>query len=118
MDGLYEVVSVDEAVVYRDGSITKRILFKEPQATAFVLNFQPGQALPPHTHDRSLLILQPLRGSGVLTVGDKAETIGPGQIARVDGDAVMSLACRGDEPLSVLVILAPTPADPRYTQPV
>lgn len=117
MDGPLETVSIDEAVVYRAESITKRILFKEPQASAFVLNFTPGQALPPHTHADSLLILQPLRGSGVLTVGERKETIGPGQLARVEGGATMSLACQGDEPLSVLVILAPTPADPRFTQP-
>lgn len=118
MDGTHASVSIQEAIVYRDESITKRILFKEPQASSFVLNFKPGQAVPPHQHAGSLVILQPLAGTGRLTVEGDEQIIRPGDLVRVSGQATLSIACEGQEPLSVLVTLAPTPADERYTQPV
>ena len=56
---------------YSDKQFIKRDVFKEGGSKAFVLNFQPGQELPVHTHPESSVHLLVLKGKGTFTINNE-----------------------------------------------
>lgn len=103
-----KIVNIKDKLVYSQEKLTKRILFNESNKVLnFVLNFKPGQGVPPHQHDDSDLIIHVLFGEGELQVDDKVSKVGKGDVFYCKGNEFFSIKNIGDEEMSLFVILAP-----------
>lgn len=91
---------------------TKRMVRESPQALVFVLNFQPGQALPAHSHAESEVVLTVLTGEGEVTVDGRVERVRAGAVVHCEGRETLSATNTGKETLSLLVFLYP--GNPRF----
>jgi quercetin dioxygenase-like cupin family protein len=108
---------ISEKMVYMDNTLTKRILFNEDKVLSFVLNFRPGQGVPPHNHEESDLIVNVLVGEGEMVVDGKSNRVVQGDIIYCVGAEVFSITNNSDKDMSCLVILAPNPS-PVYSKEV
>jgi quercetin dioxygenase-like cupin family protein len=77
-----------------------------------VIRLSAGQALPPHAHGTSELVLYVAEGEARLDTDDGTETLTPGWLARLDGNEELRVANRGTAPVTLLAFLAP-PFPPR-----
>jgi len=109
-----QIEKLAEKIVYMDEKLTKKILFKESRVLNFVLNFRPGQGVPPHNHEQSDLIIHVLVGQGQMGVDGEDYQIIKGDVIHCKGTEVFSLTNTGDEDMSCFVILAPNPS-PMYS---
>lgn len=107
--------NVSEVFDYNEQSLTKRVLFKKDGSVVFVLNFQPGQELPPHKHPGSQVYVLVVRGSGTLTVDGVQTQLELNDAVRCDGDEQFSFQNTGSEPASLFVCLNQIPGD-HYAQ--
>lgn len=112
-----ELEKISEKITYSDEKFTKKILFKENNILSFILNFKPGQGVPPHNHEKSDLIIQVLIGQGEMGVDGKNHKILQGDIIHCKGNEVFSLSNTGYVDMSCLVMLAPNPS-PVYSEEV
>lgn len=113
-----ESINLREKMVYSDKSLTKKIVYRDKDVLAFVLNFKPGQTLPLHNHPGMVTIIQVLQGTAKFTLGDSSRHIGAGQIIVYQQDEKVGLINEGNENLSLYVTLTPGPADERYAAEV
>lgn len=97
---------------------TKRILDNKPEGTLFALNFAPGQALPPHTHEESHLMVHVHSGMGEATVGDQKYEVGPRTILLCEGHELFSIKNTGADVMTLICMLYPTPANPAYAKDI
>lgn len=105
-----KIEKLSEKIVYNEEKFTKRVLFNENRVLNFVLNFKPGQGVPPHNHEQSDLIVQVLVGDGELGVDGNLHKIAQGDVIHCKGTEVFSLKNTGDKDMSCFVILAPNPS--------
>lgn len=105
-----KIEKLSEKIVYMDDKLTKRIVFKEERVLSFILNFRPGQGVPPHNHEESDLIIHVLVGHGKMEVDGISHEIAQGDIIYCKGTEVFSLKNAGDQDMSCFVILAPNPS--------
>ena len=108
---------ISEKIIYSDEKLTKRIIFDESRVLNFVLNFRPGQGVPPHNHEQSDLIIHVLIGQGEMSVDNNMHKITQGDVIHCKGTEVFSLTNTGDKDMSCFVILAPNPS-PMYSKEV
>lgn len=113
-----DTIKLSEKMVYSDKSLTKKIVYRDKDILAFVLNFKPGQALPLHNHPGMVTIIQVLQGTAKFTIGDEAMNAGPGQVIVYQQDEKVGLVNEGEENLSLYVTLTPGPSDDRYAAEV
>lgn len=66
-----QIEKLSEKIVYMNDKLTKKIIFKETRVLNFVLNFRPGQGVPPHNHEQSDLVIHVLVGQGEMSVDEK-----------------------------------------------
>ncbi|HLO03274.1 MAG TPA: cupin domain-containing protein [Symbiobacteriaceae bacterium] len=104
-----ERVHLPEVSVPSTERFTKKVCFNYPQAQVFVLTFSPGQALPPHRHPGSVVVLQVWSGTGLVVTDGQESPIAPGDVLFVTSEEELALRNTGDEPLAVLVTLTPNP---------
>jgi quercetin dioxygenase-like cupin family protein len=100
---------------YQDTSaagFTKRMVRQTPNALVFVLNFEPGQTLPPHNHADSEVVLTVLSGEGQATIDGRAQPLRAGSLLQCDGAETLSVENTGASRLSLLVFLYP--GNPRF----
>ncbi|MBW8350657.1 cupin domain-containing protein [Bacillus sp. IITD106] len=95
-----------EAQTFSDARFTKNVLFSEGKSTAFVLNFFPGQALPPHPHPNAHVYLYVMEGSGICTIDDEKHDITVKDVIHCEDNQVLSIENMGSEQLSIYVVLA------------
>ena len=105
-----QIEKLSEKIVYMEDKLTKKIIFKESRVLSFVLNFRPGQGVPPHNHEESDLIIHVLVGQGEMGVDDKVYQLVQGDVVHCKGTEVFSLMNTGDKDMSSFVILAPNPS--------
>ena len=67
----------------------------------------PGQALPPHTHGASDLMLFAAEGDGTLHVDDDSVAFPRGSLAYYRGSEELRVVNEGTEGLTLLAFLAP-----------
>ena len=79
---------------------------------ARVIRLSPGQALPPHKHGASELMLFVAEGEAVLDVGGAAAPFLKGSLALLTGEEELRVSNGGGEPVTLLAFLAP-PFPPR-----
>ena len=73
----------------------------------FRLNFEPGQSLPPHTHEASEIAVQVLEGEAEMQADGQVERVRAGQMAHCAGSETFSVRNTGASRLSLLVFLYP-----------
>jgi mannose-6-phosphate isomerase-like protein (cupin superfamily) len=71
--------------------------------------FEPGQEHTPHAHAGQDKLYFILEGSGVVTVGDLAETLSAGDAAFAPSGVMHSIHNSGPDRLVVMAVLAPPP---------
>lgn len=103
-------------VIFNENTFTKRVIFNEEKVLTFVLNMMPGQEIPPHQHEESDLVLHVIGGGGQLTVDEKVQNIGVGDVIYCTGNEVFSIVNNTEENLSCFVVIAPRPTPKLYSQ--
>ena len=112
-----KIEKISNKIVYSEEKLTKRVLFNENRVLNFVLNFKPGQGVPPHNHEQSDLIIHVLVGNGEMGVDGVMHDITEGDVIHCKGTEVFSLNNTGDTNMSLFVILAPNPS-PVYSKEI
>lgn len=112
-----KIEKISEKIAYNEEKFTKRVIFNENGVLNFVLNFKPGQGVPPHNHEQSDLIVHVLVGEGEMGVDGKVNKIAQGDAIHCQGTEIFSLTNTGDKDMSCFVILAPNPS-PMYSKEV
>ena len=112
-----KIEKISEKIVYTNEKFTKKIIFNEDRVLNFVLNFRPGQGVPPHNHEQSDLIIHVLIGHGEMGVDGNLHNITQGDVIHCKGTEVFSLTNTGDNDMPCFVILAPNPS-PMYSKEV
>lgn len=105
--------NMKDYVLFRDESLTKKIIFDEEKVLAFVLNLKAGQSIPIHKHGTSALIYHVLNGAGELLVNDSVIKLEEGSIGLVAGEDDFSIP-KINEDMSMYVTISPRPEDDRY----
>jgi quercetin dioxygenase-like cupin family protein len=77
-----------------------------------VIRLAPGQALPPHKHEPSELMLFVVEGDAVLDTDDGPLPFAAGALAHFVGAEELRVANQGDTPVTLLAFLVP-PFPPR-----
>lgn len=109
--------SIDQFQDFYEQSFTKRIVFKEQDSVVFVLNFLPGQALPPHKHPGSDVYLLVLSGSGTIKVDGNNAQVKEGDVVHCGGEEEFAFENTGSVPTSLYVCLNKIP-DVRYAKEI
>ena len=91
---------------------TKRVFQQSPNGLVFLLNFEPRQTLPSHTHGQSELVVTVLAGEGEATVDGRKEPLRGGTLLHCVGNESFSVENTGAGRLSLLVFLYP--GDPKF----
>jgi quercetin dioxygenase-like cupin family protein len=107
---IMKIENLSSKIVYSDKTFTKRVVFNEDKVLNFILNMMPGQALPPHTHESSDLVLHILIGNGEVTVDGINQTVSEGDVLYLKGEEVFSMKNTGDKDMSAFVIITPNPS--------
>jgi quercetin dioxygenase-like cupin family protein len=63
-----EIRSFPDEMVYDPNTLTKKILFNTKEALCFVLNLMPGQTIPAHRHENSVLTAAVIKGECEIAV--------------------------------------------------
>ncbi|GAA5417768.1 hypothetical protein Pryu01_02843 [Paraliobacillus ryukyuensis] len=98
-------------IAYGDTQFSKKIISKEENSTAFMLNFLPGQALPAHRHPGSTVYLQVITGKGTFTIDNQATVVTEQDILSVTGDEELAFVNDGAQPTSIYVVLTRIPSE-------
>lgn len=94
---------------YNEEKFTKRVVYKKGETTAFVLNFLPGQQLPPHKHPGTEVYLYIVTGNGTVIIDGQDTNVSEADIIHVNSEEEMAFKNTGDEPLSIYVVLSKFP---------
>lgn len=105
-----KIQKLSDKIVFSEDSITKKILYKEDKILNFVLNFKPGQGVPPHNHEQSDLLVHVLSGDGEMIVDGNANKIAQGDVIHCSGKEVFSIKNTGESDMSLFVVLSPNPS--------
>jgi len=96
---------------FSEEKFTKRIIFKQGSNTAFLLNFSPGQELPPHPHPGSDVFIQMLQGQGLFIVDGEETAASQGDLIHCRDQEKLSFKNNGSEPVSLYVVISNIPSD-------
>lgn len=113
-----QIVKLADKMIYSEKSLTKKIVYRDKDVLAFVLNFKPGQSLPPHNHPSMVTMIQVLTGSAKFTLDQETTDIGTGQVIICQENEIVSLVNTGDGNLSLYVTLTPGPTDDKYAEEI
>lgn len=102
---------------YSSEKFTKRVIFKKGESTAFVLNFAPGQQLPPHKHPGTEVFLFVVGGSGTFTIDGEELQVAANDVAHCSGEELLAFKNSGSEPVSLYVVLTKVPS-PEYAKDI
>ena len=107
--------NLDQFLEYNNERFTKRIIFKAGDSTVFVLNFAPGQSLPPHKHPGSNVYLLLIEGTGTFTIDNTDTKVVKNDVLLCTGDEELSFNNDSENNTSIYVMLNKIPDD-RYAQ--
>jgi mannose-6-phosphate isomerase-like protein (cupin superfamily) len=88
----------------------KSTLFQGDFLFAGLNAFEPGQEHAPHAHDGQDKLYVVLEGSGVVRIGEQAESLTAGDAAFAPAGVLHSIRNSGTERLVVLTVLGPPPS--------
>jgi quercetin dioxygenase-like cupin family protein len=85
-----------------------QLLHDEPNARVVAFHVAPGQAVPPHRSDSTVLV-QVIEGSGLFRGAERVAKLGPGQTAVYLPGELHSMEPAGGGALRFLAIITPRP---------
>jgi quercetin dioxygenase-like cupin family protein len=107
-----EIMSLRDAPAYDSDRLVAEPLVEGPQSNVRIIRLSPGQALPPHRHGASDLMLFAVEGEGALETDSGTVAFGAGSLASYSGDEELRVSNEGRVGLTLLAFLAP-PFPPR-----
>jgi quercetin dioxygenase-like cupin family protein len=107
-----EIISLNDAPGYDTDRLVAESILEGSQSSVRIIRLSPGQALPPHRHGASELMLFAVEGGGVIETGDGPVRFGAGSLAYYRGDEELHVSNDGAAGLTLLAFLAP-PFPPR-----
>jgi mannose-6-phosphate isomerase-like protein (cupin superfamily) len=107
-----EMISLNDAPGYDSDRLVADSILEGSQSNVRIIRLSPGQALPPHRHGASDLMLFAVEGEGVIETGDVPVRFGAGSLAYYRGDEELRVSNDGPAGLTLLAFLAP-PFPPR-----
>ncbi len=106
------IITLSEASGYDRDRVVAEPFLDGSQSNVRLIRLSPGQALPPHTHGSSDLMLFAAEGDGVLDTDAGRVSFGAGSLAFFRGDEELRVSNEGPSGLTLLAFLAP-PFPPR-----
>jgi mannose-6-phosphate isomerase-like protein (cupin superfamily) len=107
-----EIIRLNDAPGYDSDRLVADSILEGSQSNVRIIRLSPGQALPPHRHGASDLMLFAVEGEGVIETGDVPVRFGAGSLAYYRGDEELRVSNDGPAGLTLLAFLAP-PFPPR-----
>lgn len=107
-----DIVTLSDASPYDRDRVVADPFLEGSQSNVRLIRLCPGQALPPHTHGSSDLMLFAVEGEGVLDSNDGPVQFAAGSLAFYRGDEELRVSNEGQSGLTLLAFLAP-PFPPR-----
>ncbi|MFD1708871.1 cupin domain-containing protein [Siminovitchia sediminis] len=98
--------NLDEYLEFHEDRFVRKNLFQEGKTTAFLLNFLPGQTIPPHPHPNAHIYLTVIQGKGTCTIGEKEFFMSQNDMIHCTDEQMLSIENTGNEPLSILCVMA------------
>ena len=102
-----EILSLADAPGYDDARFVAVPFAEGVQSNARLIRLAPGQALPPHTHGESDLLLYCVEGTATLDTPDGDVTLPGGSLAVLRGSEELRASNAGDTGVTFLAFLAP-----------
>ena len=107
-----DIISLSDAPAYDSNRVVAQPFLEGSQSNVRLIRLSPGQALPPHTHGSSDLMIFAVEGEGTLDTDDGTVPFGAGSLAFYRGDEELRVANKGQTGLTLLAFLSP-PFPPR-----
>jgi len=107
-----DIVRLSDIPGYDNDKLIAQPFIEGSQSNVRVIKLSPGQALPPHRHGSSDLMLFAVEGEGVLQTENDPIALGAGSLAFYRGDEELRVSNEGRVGLTLLAFLAP-PFPPR-----
>jgi quercetin dioxygenase-like cupin family protein len=107
-----QILSLSEAPAHSSERFVAVPFAEGINSNARLIRLSPGQALPPHTHGDSDLMLYAVEGETTLDTDDGAVTLAAGQLAVLHGSEELRAANVGTSGVTLLAFLSP-PFPPR-----
>ncbi len=104
-----KVVKVSDQVKFKSEKMNKVSLFDSDRFFCDVYCLEPGQAQKVHAHEGSDKIYYLLEGKGRITVGSQEKELQAGDITLAPSGDVHGVVNHTDDPLVMLVFMAPKP---------
>lgn len=107
-----DIVRLSDIPGYDNNRLIAQPFIEGSQSNVRVIKLSPGQALPPHRHGSSDLMLFAVEGEGVLQTENDPIAFAAGSVAFYRGDEELRVSNEGRVGLTLLAFLAP-PFPPR-----
>jgi quercetin dioxygenase-like cupin family protein len=107
-----DIITLRDGSGYDSGRVVAEPFLEGSQSNVRLIRLSPGQALPPHTHGSSDLMLFAVEGEGVLDTDAGRVAFAAGSLAFYRGDEELRVSNEGLTGLTLLAFLAP-PFPPR-----
>jgi len=104
-----KVVTVKDQVAFKSEKMNKVSLFDSDHFFCDVYCLEPGQAQKVHAHEGSDKIYYVLEGKGRITIGAEEKEVQAGEITMAPSGEVHGVVNPTQEPLVMLVFMAPKP---------
>jgi quercetin dioxygenase-like cupin family protein len=102
-----KITQIQDAPGYDPARVVARPLLEGDQSNVRIVRLAPGQALPPHRHGSSDLMLYAVEGEGELETPDGVRQFGAGSLAFYRGDEELRVRNAGRDGLTLLAFLSP-----------
>lgn len=102
-----QIVRIQEAEGYRPDQFVAKPLLEGTQSNVRIIRLAPGQALPPHRHGQSDLMLYVVEGEGELETPAGVAPFAAGALAFFRGDEELRVRNPGTAGMTLLAFLAP-----------
>lgn len=107
-----EIVTLADAPAFDPSGVVAQSWLEGSQCSVRIIRLASGQALPPHTHASSDLMLFVVEGHGVLDTPEGVITLDAGALLHLRGDEELRIANQATAGLTLVAFLAP-PFPPR-----
>ncbi len=114
---LMERKSLQEVRDFSEEKFTKRVLFQKGESVVFVLNFMPGQSLPPHKHPGTNVFILVQEGKGIINVDGVETAVSTNDALVCEGEEQFSFSNTGSVPARLYVVINKIP-NQKYAQNV
>lgn len=102
-----QLTRLADAPGYDERQFVAGPLLDAAQCNVRLIRLSAGQALPPHTHDTSDLMLYVVEGDGEIGTPDGNVSFAAGTIAHLTGDEELRVTNTGTTGMTLLAFLAP-----------